>query len=760
MTPGRARGALRALCAWGVVAMIAAAPLSATAAAPAPAGTQAKLTHLGGLALARDLAGPGALGGLDDAALAERALFLVTALLVNDEEAVLDSPRDIEKLVTLGVAVDLLFARGQDTPALRAVALRACYAMHLLDDAYRTRETVRAAIDALPSRVPPERRAAYEALVEAVRGVGAVARQWFPELLQRVLADGQDVGATHNLRGLWLLRDGRAAEAADAFAQAFDADAQARYAVHLYDALVASGQPALAEQVRRPLLAKAPALEPELDRIAGARADRAATEVFDAQAGKATRGEATAQIARYRRVGRDGAALALAERLVGVYPDEPTVYVAAAELYVAERAYGRLAALLKAAEARGILGLRLREARVAAVVQARVDRAVGAPAHALADVDIAPDLEQIEGLDAARGRRVRLVAQLLERIALAQGARRTGAAEAPADALAAMRADTEAALREAPADPVLWKLGAAALVGADRPRDAMALLEKGLRAVSAADARVLGALLARMEAGYGVREADAKLLKSARARADRVGDAPLAGAGPGDGAVWRAFRVVLDATERAFRGKALRAGEARVAIRALPEIDVDFDETDPDGRLAEAATAATIGALAFAADDGGLAVNALKQVRRFASDEVVAKLASGQAQLIAGDPRGAYEILADAEGGDARPAVAFALEKSLAWAAGQAGDDATAAEHMRKLLALWDVARAPDVAEAHGAQPLFIGDFHVGLALEPGEPLAAVVVAAPVLMLVPDLPHDREAIGRQVEALDKAAGAK
>lgn len=760
----RARSVLGALSAGLALAVTLAGPTSAAAAGPGPAAPELadvpELPHMGGLALARGMVADGTLAALSDDELARRVAFLETALLVNDEEAVLDSPRDLEKLVELGVAVDLLGARGVDTPGLRRAALRASYMMHLLDDAYRTRSSVKAAIDGLPARVPADRRPLFEQLVAAVRGVGAIARAWFPGVLQEVLRDGGDDGATHNLRGLWLLREGRAREAADAFAQAFEHDARARYAVHLYDALVAAGEPALAEQVRRPLLAKAPALGPELARIAEARADQAATRAFDAAGGEASRAEATVQIARYRRVGRDGAALALAERLLGLDPEAPTVLVAAAELYVAEHTYGRLAELLKGAEARGLLGLRLREARVAGVVQARVDRALGQPAHPLADVDIGPDLAQLEALNATSGRRVRLVASLLEKIALAQGARRGDAGAVPAATLAAIRADVEAALTEAPGDPMLWKLGAAALVGADRPRDAMALLERGIKAVAAADGRALGALLARMEAGYGVREADAKLLRAAKARAEGVRDAPLVGAGPGDGAVWRTFRVVLDVTERAFRGKALAATEALVAMKALPGIDMDFDETDPDGRLAEAAAAATTGALAFVVDDGALAVHALKQVRRFAAGEVVAKLATGQAQLIAGDPQGAYELLAEAEGGDARPAVAFALQKALAWAATQLGDGATATEHLRKMLALWDVARAPDVAKAHGAAPVFLGDFHVGLVFEAERPLEASVVAAPVLLLVPDLPHDRGAIRGRVEALDKAAGAK
>lgn len=728
------------------VSLLLASPLVAHAAAPAPTTSAPSVTE--SLPYARQLFA-GGLGAEKTEALAQNIDQLVTRLMLDDQHAAIDRPTDLHALMLLATEVQVLDARGEDGPALRRAALSAAYMLHMMGHAYETRQSVRTALDALPDQVPPERKAIFEALVESVRRMRRLGDRWFAYALPRVLKDDPQNPAVQDQRGLWLLREGHAKDAAAAFALAFRKSELPRHALNLYDALLVAQEDDEAAQLAARLVKAAPALSGRVGAIRIKRTDERATKAWEAapEARYADAGGCVAQLRRYWRLDRQGATILLGKRLEADFPNDTAVQHAVAETWLALRQMDALGALLARAAAQGPLDQRLTETRISWAVQMAMPTAFSAGSGAPPAATLDADLDALAAQAGERGKLVRRAAHLLIPIGIRQAAL-AGGQIAPDPALAKrFEAAVDAGLEELPRSLEMRLLTLAGYVAFDRPLDGVKRAAQDLGALNADDQRTLTLLLARVRAGYAVRTHDAAALADAIKTLDGIAKGLPAKRPAGwDEPAWAYTRAVLDVAQATLDGATLPTEQAQRALAALPRPLVDFDTEDGGERLYAVGLAATRGTLLLALDQKPEAIADFGRLRYLAQDEPVSKLVAAQVQLMLSDPNGAWELLSDGMSGDLRPSEAFAARKWRAITARLAGEAEAARREAQAQLELWDVAKAPDVVASRSPRPLFIGDFNVGLMLLPDEPLRVEVRATPIVLLIPDAPQTRDEV--------------
>lgn len=678
---------------------------------------------------------------------------LLSRLLVDDERANFDRSADLHALMRLIVEVRALEGLGGGAELARVSATTA-YLAHLMGFAYATRPNVRDAIEALPTQVPAERRAVFEALVESVRRLRAVGGRWLERAMREAVAAHPRDATLHNQRGMWRLREDQHTAAAEAFALAFRASERPRHALNLYDALLAAGRDADAAALAKRVVREAPATKARLEAMAAVRADLRATERYEADREAADQAARIAQAGRYWRLDRGGAAILLADELVKAYPDDPEALAMAASIYLGTRKDAALRALLaRAAGADGPLDprrpdARLIEARIAFAVRSRVERRLGKAGDETDEAHLDADLAAIAASGGERGELIAHAARMLEPLARFQVARGDDATRA-ADEVRARAGEAMAALPRS-ADARLLAL--AGYVGINAAADGVRAISGRLDGLARGERLQLESLLARVRLGRAARARDADGVAEARAALDGiakgVGDKAPAGF---DEAAWRYARAIGPVVAEAIGGGPVSLKTARAALGALPASEVAFDGSSAEGKLGEGALAATRGALLARLDEGPEAARALSRARRWTPDEPVARIAAAQAQLMAGDVEGAWELLTAIDVAGARPTEAFAVHDWLGRCADIAGEVAERRRHAASMVTLWEEAEMPEDVATGALLAVFLGDFDVGIVLEPGEPLRVRLMAAPVVALLPAAPLSRA----DVEALAK-----
>jgi len=721
-----------ALAIGSLAGLLAVAATSGAQAAPAtPPDQPATLPIAEALPLARMILERSGVADLDAEDLTTLVDRWTTRLLIADDHAAINSAQDLQDLVSLAVVIQLLEARGEGGPALRRAAASTAFLVHAMGHAFDTREEVRATLEAFAAGVEAPHREGGEALLASVRGMRAVGRRWFPEALHASLADNPRDGTLHHQRSLWLLREDRPVEALEAAAIAFHQSGEVRHALTLYDALLTAARTEEAAELAGALLRRGPALRGRLEALAAFHAAERHTRRFERPRSAPSRAEEIAQLGHYQRLGRTYAALALARDLVSRADGSAEVLEAAAEVYVATQRFGRLAELLAGVEGEGAPSLRLREARIAGVMQARMMAAAGAEAHAFAAEDLAGDLAAVTAADRDRGRLLTHAVAMLTPVLAARRARARGES-VPDDLVLAVHAAVEAGREDLPGDPTFAAIAASTAMELERPEEGRRALERALDAARGEARETLRGVLARVEAGHAVRNRDPALLARALERLG-AGDAPRD----------RYARVAWELAALSLDGASL--GEARIeaAIEALPPVERDFDTDTWEGLLEAAGAAMTLGALRLVAGHEGGGTGALTHVRRLLPDDTLGLLAAGQAQAAIGDPDGALALLMRADLEGEPEATAFMVEKWRAWLASLVGDRGATRRHIEAMMRLWDRAGMPDRVEASSLRPLFLGGTHVGFPLVRGQPLRPEVRVAPLVILVADLPHDR-----------------
>lgn len=738
--------------------------------APKPSTAMPLAAHL------LDPAAPDGLAGRSDEQLADLVRVSLGRIQLDDEHLALDDPQDIQDLITLAAALEALAGRDVDAPALRGAAVYAAYGCHAVGTAYASSPATRAAVDRLPALAKsPGYQALLTALVGSVRGMRELGRGWFPVALHRALEDRPKAASLHNLRGLWLAREGRHVEAAAAFRQAIELGSKADYGVHLYDELLTLSDHATEPAQRARLADEASALAEKvggdvpgaagrLAAVAQRHADEAAVAAYDAPGARRDPASGAEQVARLARLDRGADAQALVRELLDRYPKAPEVLHVAAEVWATGRRYDQLAALCTRAEAEGLFDQRLLEARVAAHAQARMEHLQGQGTAAPAALgDLRADLARYAKLAGPAGDETARALRILLATADAMRAAAQGGKGSQGRAALVLKMAQDA-LAAHPTSVTTLRVAVGASLSLQAPDKAMALLVSRLPKLASAQRASMTLLLARMELGYGARRRDAALMdrglgRLAGLRVSQDGDAE-------DQVALRYTRLVGPLARAALAGTRQAVEDATRAVgkdlgvpsvlEALIALDGLFDRSTEDGRRGALAAALSAGAVALAQGHEGLGRVALKAARRYAgAEDALGLLADGQAQVVDGDLPGAFGRLTRAAALATRPAVRFAARKWVILAANKAGDARAAFDAVGPLLEDWGPAKIPDRVEAGVPLPVFAGDFQVGVGVVHGQPLRPEVTASPLLLLVPDFPAERAWF---VELKDKLKG--
>lgn len=651
---------------------------------------------------------------------------LLRRLLLDEGQVAIAAPRDLHDAVLLATASALLTGAAGEAAADRLDAVRAAYVVSAAGRAVAERAGLREALAGLGATTASERtRGLFAALGQSAGGLSAVGTAWFPEALHAALADGAGDAELHHLRGLWLEHEGRGAEAADALLAAVKARPTVPAMVDQYRALVGAGRASDAATLAKALVPRAPGVAGTLAGVLEAAGDRAMTAVYEDPRYQPGVDERLAQALRYRRMGLMGKALATVEALQRAAPEDVRVRELSAEMWLESERFGRVYALCDAAEAQGALTRRLVEARVAAgaTVPLAGGRDETVPAR-----DVRGDLAQLRAMggDEATARAVALVLAL--------------AAEPPS------REAVEAAIREVAAADLerfaTSRLVAAGWLALGQPEQAMWALAGRLATARGADWQALVALLAGLEVSYGTRRGDRALVARGVDRLEGAGEAPAVGL-----AALTAYhrivggRIVAWAADPGGRARPGAADEE--ALAGLSGLVDRLDVTVAAEREAARAAAVTSGALLAWKGEREQAIAAMSVARRIGPTDALGWLVAGQAAVIGGDAAGALTAFDEALAAGAGPRLGFAVHKWAALAANRSGDEAAMREHFRAMLALWEAAGAPEVQV--GERPLALASGEAGLAVRlwPGEPLTVAVDVSPIVVLLPDFPHDR-----------------
>lgn len=663
---------------------------------------------------------------------------LLRRLLLDEGHVAIEAPRDLHDAVLLATVSALLVgAAGQDG-ATRMDAVRAAYVVFMAGGAAREQTALRQTLDGLPATTQSARtRELFSALSASVDGLQTIGRAWFPVALHAALGDGPGDAELHHLRGLWLEREGRTAEATNAMLASVELRPTVPAMVDLYRMLVDGRRQQDASTLAKALVPRAPGVAGSLQASLERAGDRAMTAVYEDPRYQPSVDERLAQAARYRRMGQMGRALATLEALDREAPKDVRVRELSAELWLEAERFGRLAALFDAAEADGGLSRRLIEARVAAVVTARLQRARGGAGHALAERDPGPDIAKLEalGVGAATLRGLEVV--------LALAARPSDRAGVEA-AIAKLGATDSTGLETA-------RLIAAAWLALGEPDRAMWALAQRLAGLGAGDATALAVLLGGLELTYGVRAGDRGLVARAQDRLDRTAE-PLAVGLSALRAYDRLTAARVGAWSRDTRGRAGPAAEDGEALDALLPLVDRLDPTVPAERAAARGAALSAAAIYAWRGEREQAIAALAVARRIGPTDALGWVAAGQAAVIGGDSAGALTAFDEALAALPAAKLAFVARKWAALAANRLGDGEALREHFRQMLALWDAAGAPDVRSGDRPYALVSGDAGVAVRLEPGAPLRVAVELSPIVVLLPDFPHDRAEIRSVVGA--------
>ncbi|MDP6946524.1 MAG: hypothetical protein QF464_20410, partial [Myxococcota bacterium] len=423
-----------------------------------------------------------------------------------------------------------------------------------------------------------------ERLARSTDGLESLGRRWFPIALHAALTHTKDARELHHLRGLWLEREGRLSQAADALRQAVTAKATVASTVDLVRLLAAQGDHSAAQELGERLKVHAPGATGALDAALQDALDLAETRTYERLTHAAPPELRVAQALRYARLGRPADAQGVIYTLVDEYPTLDVVFDAAVGLYLRWRQLGRLAQLIARAEGAELPPARLRQARVAAVLAARLAATQGASPHALSSRDISGDLVALAASDTLGARRLAWHGQVVV------AATRQGHEGLDAAVAQALRRDMSA---------MTLKVVAAAWLSVGQMDRAIATLNQGIASLPPSKRGAPSLSLASLEIAVGAGRLDRALLRRGLSRLD-----DLALSHPSDLAV-RDYLRAVGGRIAMWTGSAVRSpegagGSDEAALRALLPLVDRIDPTDPRGAVFVAASALSAGALGLA----------------------------------------------------------------------------------------------------------------------------------------------------------------
>lgn len=733
-------------------------PARAADPEPKPAEGKKPLPHIASLPLVDYVLTDGGMAKAPAAQLLQTARHMVQRLMLDEQSPELNTPVQLHQLVTAATAVQQARALGDTSPESRVSAVWASFMLHSAGHAYTTRPAAQAALARLPSTAQnAHTKRLFELISASVPKMHEAGRAWFPEALQEALAESPKNAVLHNLRGLWLMREGKPADAVTAFEGALKINPSILYAVNLHEALLAADRDSDAAGLARQIIRNGPGLAGQLENMQRHKADGIATEAYEAAPKKASLDDRLAQVLRYERMNRGDAAVALLAELVRTHSGEAKVLELAGEVYTRMRKFEALTPLLEAAAKRGELPLRLLEARIAAVAEARVQRARGQKVPKLADHDLEADLEAYLKRRGPAGDMVTRAVRAFVALSEALAAQTAGKKVPEATAKLVETVISEGFAKHGSTRDMV-RLAIGSYLGLGEGKRSMEIVQKHLPKASASDRPALALLLARLETGYGIRTRDSALLQKAIDRLDDV-EREKGKLSPFEKRLLAYTQVVAKVARAGAHGRTKDLQPLLVpGLETLDGLLKAFDETDQDQRVLSGAVTVSMGALALAAKNIPLAHDATKRGRMLPPDSRLTPLVAGQAAIIVGDNHGGWDFLTGIAERVDRADLRFMYQKWRALAANNAGDAPSGVMAMKAMLKEWPEAEMPTKIEDGVPFPAFVGDFNIEVGFKPGQPLEARFRTNPVPLLLPDFAHDKAAVLEMVDKLDGAKG--
>ncbi|MDP6942549.1 MAG: hypothetical protein QF464_00240, partial [Myxococcota bacterium] len=207
---------------------------------------------------------------------------LLTRLLLDQGRVAVSRPQALHDATVLAAVCVVVAERaepGSDDSPLALV--RAAYVVHAAGHAYRHRPALRAAVAQLArSARGDEARTLFTQLAASAEGLEALGRRWFPTALHAAHARGEHARELDLLRGLWLEREGRMVQAAEAIGRAVAAKATVASTIDLVRVLAHAGKGGAARKLADQLRARAPGADGVLDAVLQGADDAAGTLAF------------------------------------------------------------------------------------------------------------------------------------------------------------------------------------------------------------------------------------------------------------------------------------------------------------------------------------------------------------------------------------------------------------------------------------------------------------------------------------------------
>ncbi len=446
--------------------------------------------------------------------------------------------------------------------------------------------------------------------------------------------------------------------------------------------------------------------------------------------------ELAAQVERYLDSDRNGAAELLAKRLRE--RDRTLGDRVLAVTYFRLSRWESLRNLLAEAERDGRLDDKLREIRLAARVGLGTQEMLGAERHPLVEGDMLTEVRaQRPKTLLVRGETLMLL--LARRVGLAKGA--VPSKTALEDADREIVAEVGSLLDAEGKDPDALRLALVSMVAIEKTREGLALVSRKVAKLPAKARESVDMLLARVDLGDAVRNADVSAVERALSAVDAK-IKQLENRAYSEGAPLVLFSVIGHLSASTFGGKALTPAELASARTNLERIAWAFDTSTDPGLELEQMRTLTLGTLAFLARDPSAASHYFRLARSLRANPF-GNFAGAMASLLVDDGVGAFDQCQRIPP-DERAEFAQLAAACRATAIIRGGGDPTAA--LKEVLALWGDAQVPEVIGGRVLRPIFTGIFNVGLSVSPSEPMVLVIEPRPLLVLLPELVTDRATI--------------
>ena len=665
---------------------------------------------------------------------------VVNRLFLDDTHAAIDTPQELEQLLNAAVALKVLTERGEPTGELQQEAVQIAYMLYLAGHSYETRAATKAAVDQLPSAAADDTtRKTLEKLVATIRKLRSVAGRWLPVALTSALNTTPKRAQLYHLEGLWLRKEAKITEAIVALERSLELNSAPEYALTLYELLLEDNQQDKAASLAKVITRDAPGFNAKLKWLNQRDKDKRESRAFRTQPSTSL-DDRINQLLRHHRLNQREETESLLSALLAKFPGNQRVQDLAAELLAGWGQYPRLKQLFAQAESRGPLSVRLLEARITAVADSLVKESrLGQPSP-FVGYDLEADLKRYSQLRGERGAFIARATRLFIKASKAMASLiKTG--KVPANDEQEILSLVNDGLKAHGHSAAMIQLVIGAHLAIGKGVEGLQRGKALLKKATGSDATNIALLIARIEAGYGVRNRDETLLKKAIVRLETLPKERLDERNKllHQQTLWTSRLAKAALSGRSADIKPLLS-DAREKLMPLLSA---FDELEKAGRAQAGAVACSIGAIAFAEGQLALAHDALKRARVLSPDPRIQWLSAAVAALIIDDHEGGWDFLRRGLPSVDRPDLSFTYAKWAALAANKAGAAQAAKEPLERMITLWDAAGAPDIVEQGTVGVSFVGDFNIEITMVPGESLRPSIETNPLIVLLPDFAHDR-----------------